>query len=145
LATTFDELPLSSLLASLPVTKLGFDERSLQDEYTRWNRERQTAARKAFDEMLSENSFVDFWGRLGKIGGEGVNGGVKAEQEGEEDEGEGGGGKADMKALAKSIDLHEMQKVLTVSAMQCLSFESLGDTSPVRRAVHGVRSCARSA
>jgi heat shock protein beta len=112
LATTFDDLPLSSLLTSLPVTKLGLDERDLRDEYSRWQRERQTNARRAFDQMLGENAFVEFWGRLAKMGGEGVDGGVKADEEGEEDEGTGGGGKADMKALAKTIDLQEMQKVL---------------------------------
>jgi hypothetical protein len=115
LATTFDGLPLKSILASLPVTKLGYDERDLEDEYGRWKRERQSEARRAFDQMLGENAFIEFWGRLAKLDGEGVNGGVKAEDEGEEDEGAGGGGKADMKALAKTIDLGEMQKVLKVS------------------------------
>lgn len=66
--------------------------------------------------MLSENSFVEFWGRLGKLGGEGVDGGVKADDTGE-DEGEGGGGKVDMKVLAKKVDLEEMEKVLRVSYM----------------------------
>jgi hypothetical protein len=115
LATTFDDLPLKSILASLPVTKLGYDEGDLEDEYGRWKRERQSEARRAFDQMLGENAFIEFWGRLAKLDGEGVNGGVKAEDEGEEDEGAGGGGKADMKALAKTIDLGEMQKVLKVS------------------------------
>jgi hypothetical protein len=119
LATTFEDLPLSSLLSSLPVTKLGYNERDLQNEYSRWQRERQADARRAFDQMLGENAFVEFWGRLAKMGGEGVNGGVKADEDGEEDEGEGGGGKADMKALAKTIDLREMQKVLKVC---CLNY-----------------------
>lgn len=115
LATPFSELSLQSLLSSLPATKLGFEKRQLEDEFARWQRERNTKARQAFDEMLSENAFVEFWGRLGKIGGEGVNGGVKAEDDGDEEEGEGGGGRADMKQLAKSIDLREMEKVLKVS------------------------------
>ncbi|KAG8695885.1 hypothetical protein FRC08_007499 [Ceratobasidium sp. 394] len=63
--------------------------------------------------MLGENSFVEFWGRLAKMGGEGVGGGVPAEEGDEdEDEGEGGGGKVDMKALAKNVDVSEMEKVL---------------------------------
>jgi heat shock protein beta len=114
LATHFSALPLSSVLASLPATRLGFDERRLEAEFDKWQRERTTEARHAFDQMLGENAFVEFWGRLGKIGGEGVNGGVKADEFEEEDEGEGNGGKADMKALAKSIDLREMEKVLKV-------------------------------
>lgn len=76
LATAFHELPLSSLLSSLPSTKLGYSERDLESEYGRWQRERQTEARQAFDDMLRENSFIEFWGRLAKIGGEGVGGGV---------------------------------------------------------------------
>lgn len=113
LATAFSALPLPSLLASLPVTKLGFDIRALESEYEKWQRERTHEARQAFDEMLAENSFVEFWGRLGKIGGEGVDGGVKADEIGD-DEGEGGGGKVDMKVLAKSVDVGDMEKVLKV-------------------------------
>ncbi|KAF9451709.1 HSP90-domain-containing protein [Macrolepiota fuliginosa MF-IS2] len=111
LATPFTHLPLESLLGSRPATKLGFDIYQTEHEYDKWQRERTTVSRKAFDEMLAENSFVEFWGRLGKIGGEGVDGGVKADDLGE-DEGEGGGGKVDMKALAKKVDLEEMEKVL---------------------------------
>jgi len=63
--------------------------------------------------MLAENSFVEFWGRLGKMGGEGVHGGIKADDQGE-GVGEGGGGTVDMKALAKNIDIHDMEKVIKV-------------------------------
>jgi hypothetical protein len=101
------------LLVSLPVTKLGLGLKALGSEFETWQRERTHEARMAFDEMLAENSFVEFWGRLGKIGGEGVDGGVKADEM-EDDEGEGGGGKVDMKVLAKSVDVGEMEKVLKV-------------------------------
>ncbi|KAG1770099.1 Hsp90 protein-domain-containing protein [Suillus occidentalis] len=111
LATPFSALPLESMLKSLPVTKLAFDTRGLQQEYEKWQRERTYECKTAFDEMLAENSFVEFWGRLGKIGGEGAEGGVKADDLGE-DEGEGFGGKVDMKALAKSVDLSDIEKVL---------------------------------
>jgi hypothetical protein len=99
------------LLSSHPVRNLGFDMDSLEHEFEKWQRERTAESRKAFDEMLAENSFVEFWGRLSKIGGEGVDGGVKADDP-EEDEGEGGGGKVDMKALARNVDVEEMEKVL---------------------------------
>ena len=89
----------------------------LEEEFDRWQRIRTTEARKAFDDMLHENSFVEFWGRLGKIGGEGVEGGVKRDEDGDEDAaGEGGGGNVDMKKLAKSVDITEMVKVLKVRA-----------------------------
>ncbi|KAL0579544.1 hypothetical protein V5O48_002473 [Marasmius crinis-equi] len=112
LITPFKDLPLESLVNALPVTKLGFDVDQLQNEFERWQRERKNKARVAFDEMMKENSFVEFWGKLGKIGGEGVEGGVKRDENGDEDEGEGGGGKVDMKALAKNIDVGEIEKVL---------------------------------
>lgn len=114
LATPFSALPLQSLLSSLPVVKLGLDIASLEHEYEKYQQDRTTSARAEFDEMLKENAFMDFWGRLGKIGGEGVDGGVQADDLGE-DEGEGGGGKVDMKALAKSVDVGDMEKVLRVS------------------------------
>jgi heat shock protein beta len=113
LATPFSELPLESLLKSLPATKLGLDIGRLEHEYDIWNRERTASFKTAFSEMLAENAFIEFWGRLMKIGGEGVDGGVKADDLGE-DEGEGGGGKVDMKVLAKKVDLEEMEKVLKV-------------------------------
>jgi len=113
LATPFSALPLESLLKSLPVTKLALDIRDLEQEYDKWQRERTYECRKAFDQMLAENSFVEFWGRLGKMGGDGVNGGVKADDLGE-DEGEGFGGNVDMKALAKNVDLSDIEKVLKV-------------------------------
>ncbi|KAF7332189.1 hypothetical protein MKEN_00099900 [Mycena kentingensis (nom. inval.)] len=109
----FDALPLESLLSAQPVTKLGFDTRTLEREFERWQRERTAESRKAFDQMLTENAFIEFWGKLRKVGGEGVDGGVKADDEGKaEDEGEGGGGKVDMKALASRVDVAEIEKVL---------------------------------
>ncbi|KAG6854796.1 hypothetical protein C0991_001223 [Blastosporella zonata] len=111
LAIRFDELPLASLLSTSPVVKLGYGSRDLQQSFDKWQRERVSEFRNAFDEMLGENSFVEFWGRLGKIGGEGVDGGVKADDVDGED-GEGGGGKVDMKALAKNVDVGEVEKVL---------------------------------
>ena len=56
-------------MSSLPVTKLGYDTDQVEHEFEKWQRERSHEARIAFDQMLGENSFVEFWGRLGKIGG----------------------------------------------------------------------------
>lgn len=60
--------------------------------------------------MLRENAFVEFWGRLGKIGGRGVDDGIKADDLGEDADGD----RVDMKELAKHVDLKEMVKVLKV-------------------------------
>ena len=121
LATEFTALPVTSLLSSLPATKLGFDVDKLENEFDRWQRTRTTEARKAFDDMLVENSFVEFWGRLNKIGGEGADGGVQRDDDGHEDEGEGGGGNVDMKKLAKSVDITEIEKVLKVRTQHFFS------------------------
>jgi hypothetical protein len=71
--------------------------------------------------MLNENAFIEFWGRMSKAGEGGTANsaaGIGAEEEAalEEDdqEGEGGGGKADLKKLARSIDVDEVAKVLKV-------------------------------
>ena len=101
---------MASLLSSLPVTKLGYDLEQLEREYDKWQRERTHEARMAFDQMLNENSFVEFWGRLGKIGGKGVDESIKYDDIGDDAEEE----QVDMKALAKSVDLKEMIKVLKV-------------------------------
>ncbi|KAF5393835.1 hypothetical protein D9757_000038 [Collybiopsis confluens] len=110
LSTAFNDLSIPSLMESAPASRLGMSERTMQSEFEKWQRERTTECRKAFDEMMAENSFVEFWGRLGKIGGEGVDGGVKADEE--DDDNEGLGTKVDMKELAKSVDVDEVEKVL---------------------------------
>ena len=106
-------------MSSAPVSRLAFHTNQVEAEFEKWQRERTTAARKAFDEMMSENAFVDFWGRLGKIGGQTVSDGLKLDGEdigeaGEEEE------KVDMKALAKTVDLKEMEKVLKVCSLTLL-------------------------
>ncbi|KAI6047199.1 Hsp90 protein-domain-containing protein [Pisolithus marmoratus] len=126
LATTFSILPIESLSKALPVTKLGLDVIDLEGEFEKWQRERTHEARKAFDDMLSENAFVDFWGRLSKLGGEGTDGGVKADDLGE-GEGEGFGGTVDMKALAKNVNLDDIVKVLKVKVVMTFTWVTSDD------------------
>ncbi|KAG6827862.1 hypothetical protein H0H92_010195, partial [Tricholoma furcatifolium] len=73
--------------------------------------------KKIFDEMLSKNLFVAFWGYPEKIGSKSVDGGVKVDIR-EENEGDGGDGKVDMKGLAKNVDVEEVEKVLKVRFLQ---------------------------
>ncbi|KAF9058208.1 hypothetical protein BJ165DRAFT_1426379 [Panaeolus papilionaceus] len=107
LATKFTSLPIETILSSVAATQLHLTEDDLQHEYHKWIREQTSAARVAFDEMLSENSFVEFWGRLGKIDTKDST--VKID---DEDIGEMEEEKVDMKVLAKNVDLREMEKVL---------------------------------
>ena len=103
---------------------------SLRNEFETWQRRRFTAARSAFDTMLSENAFVEFWGRVGKMGltdqdekarlgkvvfaDENAAGTGAMEVDEEEDgmEGEGGGGKRDLQTLAKGVDVKKVERVL---------------------------------
>lgn len=87
----------------------------LEAEFERWQRIRTNDARLAFDAMLSENAFLEFWGRMGKASGNDVGVDTSVPDEGEdEEEGEGGGGRADLKKLAQAIDKGEIEKVLKV-------------------------------
>ena len=135
LATTFSALPADSLLSSPPATKLGFNRRDLEHEFERWQRERNVEARRGFDEMMGENSFVEFWGRLGKIGGAGVDSSIQNDDIGEE-EGEGGE-RVDMKQLAKAVDVKEIVKVLKVRSRAWSGFQSCAN-SPSLRATNGI-------
>jgi hypothetical protein len=124
---------------------LGFDVFKLEEEFDRWQRTRTTEARRTFDDMLLENSFIEFWGRLSKLGGEGVDGGVKRDDDGDEDEGEGGGGNVDMKRLAKTVDITEMEKVLKVRAIFSLGPSYLSYSNGAgRQAIYDVRSRSRA-
>lgn len=85
-----------------------------------WMRIRTTRAREDFQKLLEENSFVEFWGKVGKIDAGGAEGGtlVPGEDDGEGEGGEEAGGKADLKALAKGIGGTEVERVLKVRAMR---------------------------
>ncbi|CAO1637981.1 unnamed protein product [Parajaminaea phylloscopi] len=40
------------------------DSKGVRSEFDRWQRGREASARQDFEEMLRENSFVEFWGRI---------------------------------------------------------------------------------
>ncbi|KAI5120418.1 hypothetical protein M0805_006919 [Coniferiporia weirii] len=121
LDTPFAALPVSSIQTSLPATKLHLDmvhgenARGLEYEFRTWRDERNARAQKEFQEMLDENAFVEFWGRMRKMK-EGGEGGMKVDVGAEDLAGEGEGdeesGKIDLKALARSIDVREIERVL---------------------------------
>ncbi|KAH8111363.1 hypothetical protein DFH11DRAFT_1690413 [Phellopilus nigrolimitatus] len=119
LDTTFSALPVSSIQASLPAVKLLLDKehdenaRALEGEYRTWRAARGSQAEREFQEMLDENAFVEFWGRVRKMKEEG-EGGMKVDVGAEDLAGEEGDGedKIDLKALAKSVDVREIERVL---------------------------------
>ena len=98
-----------------PVVKqLGLDSDALEVRYNVWRRARESEARTEFDQMLGENSFVEFWGRMRKKEQD-ENALGLGKDEAEDGEGMGEGGVADLTALAKQIDLNEIKSVLRVS------------------------------
>ena len=112
----FSELPISSIQASLPTQKLRLDKNSeaLESEYRQWRQERVARAEREFREMLNENSFVEFWGRVRKMREE-TNGTIKVEIGAEDLPGEDdASGRVDLKTLAKSVDVQEIERVLKV-------------------------------
>jgi len=146
LADKFDALPERSMRASAPATKLGMglvdvgdDEAGerrdaeyrdikaralLEDEFSRWQRLRRQNSERAFGEMLLENAFVAFWGRVQRMALDKER--RDREREGEndmhvdvgdedligEEAGEEGEERASLQKLAKGIHVEEIQRVL---------------------------------
>lgn len=126
----------ASLGSSLPAQKLGLKANgsgpsSLQREWESWMSKRTSDARTDFQRLLEENSFVDFWGKAGKLD-DANEGDSKLVVPGQEDlemsEIVGGGVdttanddgpdlKVDLKSLAKNITEKEVEKVLKVSGI----------------------------
>jgi len=108
-----------------------FEYPVLRQEFEKWQRQRFADARAAFDAMLSDNAFVGFWGRVGKMGitdqeekqqlgrvvfadenAAGIAEVLDMDVDDTIEEGEGSGGKRDLQALAKGIDVKEVERVL---------------------------------
>lgn len=138
LSSTYTDLTKeqrASLDKALPSVKLGLtcDSRdgNMRREWESWQAQRTQDARAAFQALLEENAFVDFWGKVGKLeigdteraqgdsklvavadedlemgemGGQGGGGG-------DDDEVEGG---RDLKTLAKGIGEEQIERVLKV-------------------------------
>lgn len=96
------------------IKRLGLDLNTLEARFNAWRPVTEQDARREFDTMLGENSFVEFWGKMRK---KDLDEAARAVKEDERDEGEGmgDGGAADLTALAKQIDLDEIKSVLRVS------------------------------
>jgi transcription elongation regulator 1 len=114
LNTPFEDV-FPEIVNDFAVTRLGLSPEKLEQRFDQWQQVRFQSARKDFETLLKENSFVDFWGRMRNKQVD-----EKAyipENEDEDDEyGAEGGGKANLANMAKSVDLKEMHAVLRVSA-----------------------------
>ncbi|ODO08781.1 transcription elongation regulator 1 [Cryptococcus wingfieldii CBS 7118] len=94
------------------VKRLGLQGGTLEDRWKAWLRTRETQARREFAEMLGENSFVEFWGKMRKKTLDEKALEVQEQDEWDEGEGMGEGGAADLTKLARQIDLGEIKSVL---------------------------------
>ena len=114
LQTSFDKV--YPAIADDPIVKrLDLSPSALEDRWNAWKRTLETSARASFDEMLGENSFIEFWGKMRKKTLDEKALAVKEEDEMEEGEGMGDGGAADLTAMGRQIDLEEIKSVLRVS------------------------------
>lgn len=136
LSSTFADLTKeqrASLDKALPSVKLGLtcDSRdgNMRREWESWQARRTQDARAAFQALLEENAFVDFWGKVGKLeigDKERAEGDSKLVAVADEDlemgemGGQGGGGGddeeggRDLKTLAKGIGEEQIERVLKV-------------------------------
>lgn len=94
------------------VQRLSLSPSALEERFDVWKRARDAEARAEFYDLLRENNFVEFWGRMrNKVLDEAAKG-LKEQEERDEGEGLGDGGAADITALAKQVDLGEIKTIL---------------------------------
>ncbi|KLT39845.1 hypothetical protein CC85DRAFT_297775 [Cutaneotrichosporon oleaginosum] len=87
------------------VQRLGLGPGALEERFNGWKRTREISARAEFYDLLRENNFVEFWGRMrNKVLDEAA---AKVKQD-EDDVEEG----MDIAALAKRVDLAEIKTIL---------------------------------
>lgn len=103
------------------VKRLGLQGQVLEDRWKSWRRKKEHDARIEFDQMLHENSFVDFWSKMRKKTMDEKALEVQEQDEYDEGEGMGEGGAADLTLLAKQIDLGEIKAVLRVRLFLVIS------------------------
>ncbi|WWC70304.1 uncharacterized protein I206_104254 [Kwoniella pini CBS 10737] len=101
------------------IKRLGLQGDNLENQWKIWLRNKESIARREFDEMLGENSFIEFWGKMRKknLDENALN--VKIDDQfaeaeglrdivGEDDDNE----KKNINDMAKQINLSEIKSVL---------------------------------
>ncbi|EGG06796.1 uncharacterized protein MELLADRAFT_35874, partial [Melampsora larici-populina 98AG31] len=82
---------------------------TIERYYDDWKQKKETRAREEFEEMCGESAFIDFWCRMKKSGKEDEVGKKTIGDDGEEEEEEE---VADLREMAKTIDLSEIEAVM---------------------------------
>jgi len=106
---------------------------TLESEYFAWDTWRQTQARAEFQDMLNENAFVDFWGRMRKEKEQHGEEQLEVPKDEEADEDDATDSLLDM---ASQLDLQAIESVLRVRTFSAL-------LTTAGQAVPHVCACAR--
>ncbi|WWC61769.1 uncharacterized protein I303_104354 [Kwoniella dejecticola CBS 10117] len=116
LDTQYDDV-YPKIVEDPTIKRLGLQGDALEDQWKAWMRSRESQARIEFDQMLGENSFIEFWGTMRKktLDEDALN--IKTDDQFAEAEGLNVGGddeegKKDITDMAKQIDLAEIKAVL---------------------------------
>ncbi|BEI87779.1 uncharacterized protein CcaverHIS019_0104970 [Cutaneotrichosporon cavernicola] len=118
LETTFGDI-YEKIADDALVQRLGLGAAALEERFNAWRRARETVARAEFYDLLRENNFVEFWGRMrNKVLDDAA---TKVKQD--EDEVEEG---MDVTALAKQVDLAEIKAILRRD-QRYRQFDHVGD------------------
>jgi len=119
-------------------------QKSMRDLFQEWRQESERNASLAFQEMLKENGFVSFWGRLRQEHEQrqkatkdaGGVGGRQGEDEEDEDE-------PDLLQMAGNVDMEEIHSILRVSkvlrTVRCnVKFSVIVDTVKFCRMINDI-------
>lgn len=113
LTTNFDDV-YASISANPAVTRLDLSESRIKRLFDDWSKKRFAQSRQEFDAMLSESTFVDYWGRLKQESADKEEDRAKGvlgnDNEGDEEMNVGDG--VDLRAMAAQIDMKEIHAVL---------------------------------
>ncbi|KAH9815375.1 hypothetical protein DFH28DRAFT_967705 [Melampsora americana] len=82
---------------------------TIERYYDDWKQKKETRAREEFEEMCGESAFIDFWCRMKKSGKEDEVGNKTIGDDGEEEEEDE---VVDLREMAKTIDLSEIEAVM---------------------------------
>lgn len=82
--------------------------KTIEGYFDSWKQKKEAWARQEFEEMCGESSFVDFWCRMKNIAKENEVGDKTIGEDGQDEDEE----VVDLRAMAESIDLSEIETVL---------------------------------
>ncbi|KAH8915141.1 hypothetical protein BT69DRAFT_1252051 [Atractiella rhizophila] len=110
LDTTFETV-FPQISDNPAVTRLSLTPPQLEENFNAFQRRRLLFAKQDFEQLMGENSFIEFWGRIQKDKSDKEAAKKVLDEEGLDEE-EYGETQVDLGAMAKSVDLKDIHKVL---------------------------------